>query len=316
MLQQTQAATVGPYFERFLTTFPTLQSLAKATAHDVLKHWEGLGYYRRALQLHAAAKRVVDEHAGTIPEHPDELAALPGIGRYTAGAIASIAFDSRAPILEANTERLYCRLLAWPGDPTSTESRQRLWRFAEDLLPVSGSGELNQALMDVGATVCTPRQPACERCPAELLCAARRLGLENSLPVAKSKPMIERVSEAAVVVMRRRSVLLRKCAAGERWAGLWDFLRFPLPAAARVKQHRQIAGSVRELAGIEIDSPEPLVTIKHTVTRFRITLEVFRADCRPGQRLSAALGELCWVDPQKLPEYALSRTARQIAELL
>ena len=165
MLQQTQVATVIGYFDRFLARFPTIEALARADEHEVLRLWEGLGYYRRARQLHRAARIIVAEHGGRFPRDPSIVRRLPGIGRYTAGAILSIAFDAREPILEANTLRLLSRLLCYDGDPRSPDGQRLLWAMAEALLPRRGSGRLNQALMELGSEVCTARSPRCEQCP-------------------------------------------------------------------------------------------------------------------------------------------------------
>ncbi|HOM18841.1 MAG TPA: A/G-specific adenine glycosylase, partial [Thermoguttaceae bacterium] len=173
MLQQTQAPTVVRYFERFLAAFPTVHALAQADQAAVLRLWEGLGYYRRAVQLHEAARKIVSEFGGQFPQTLDELLQLPGIGRYTAGAILSIAFDQRQPILEANTLRLWARLLAYP-EPTGSASAQRLfWQMAEWVLPHRQVGRFNQALMELGSTVCLPRQPRCPECPVSRFCLAR-----------------------------------------------------------------------------------------------------------------------------------------------
>src|SRR5262249_34111203 len=172
MLQQTQVATVRDYFERFMRTYPDVESLAAADETDVLRLWEGLGYYRRARQLHAAAKKVVAEFGDEFPSNPDALQKLPGIGRYTAGAIASIAFDRRAAILEANTIRLLSRLIAYRGNPHSQVGQRPLWRVAEEILPQARVAEFNQALMEVGSLICTPSEPKCPECPLSVVCAA------------------------------------------------------------------------------------------------------------------------------------------------
>ena len=171
MLQQTQVGTVVSYFDRFLAAFPTIEALAAADEQDVLRLWEGLGYYRRARQLHKAAKIIVAEHAGNFPRNPEIVRRLPGIGRYTAGAILSIAFDARQPILEANTLRLLSRLLAYDGDPRSTEGQRLLWAMAEAVLPRRGSGRMNQALMELGSEVCAARRRGVKIAPSPR-CAA------------------------------------------------------------------------------------------------------------------------------------------------
>ena len=169
MLQQTQVVTVIGYFERFLAAFPSIADLAAADEQQVLRLWEGLGYYRRARQLHAAARVIVAEHQGRFPRDPEQIRALPGIGRYTAGAIASIGWDAREPILEANTIRVFSRLLAYRGDPQKNAGQQRLWEFAAGVLPKKDTGLFNQALMELGSEICTPRGPLCDQCPVRTL---------------------------------------------------------------------------------------------------------------------------------------------------
>jgi len=229
MLQQTQAPTVVRYFERFLAVFPTLQSLAQAELAEVLRLWEGLGYYRRAMQLHEAARKIVRDFGGRFPQTLEELLQLPGIGRYTAGAILSIAFDQRQPILEANTTRLWARLLAY-SEPADSAAAQRLfWQMAEWILPRRQVGRLNQALMELGSTVCLPHKPRCGECPVSRFCLARQQGLPETIPRQRAKPAVEFYQEAALIVRRNDQVLLRRIPEGQRWAGLWDFPRFPLP---------------------------------------------------------------------------------------
>ncbi len=316
MLQQTQVATVVPYYERFVASFPDVARLAAADEHDVLRHWEGLGYYRRARQLHRAARQIVADHAGTFPSDLAQVRSLAGIGRYTAGAIVSIAFDTPAPILEANTLRLYSRLLGFRGNTANRDGQALLWRFAELLPPRTGAGTLNQALMELGSQVCTPRMPRCEVCPVSVLCAARRLGLQNEIPAARMKPKVESVREAAVVVWRGDKVLLRQHAADERWAGLWDFPRFAFAHSSPADRDRILAAGVLRLCGICVEPGEPLATIKHGVTRFRITLECFQARHRTGRLQAAGGARLKWVRPAGLADHALSMTARRIARLL
>lgn len=313
MLQQTQVATVSDYFPRFLAAFPTIESLAAAPEEQVLRLWEGLGYYRRARQLHQAAKVIVAEHGGRFPSEVETARALPGIGRYTAGAILSIAFDQRQPILEANTVRLLSRLLAYRGDPRSKSGENLLWQLAEELLPRSGSSQFNQALMELGSLVCTPRSPACESCPMRSLCPTHRQGLQEVIPQARGKPRIEQVCEVLLVVRDRDRILLRRRRADERWAGLWDFPRFGVAS-----DNGSIADEViRKLAaetGVTAEIGQPLTIIKHGVTRFRITLDCRWADClsKP-QRLPPAVR---WLRPRQLAEYPLSMTGRKVARLL
>jgi A/G-specific adenine glycosylase len=315
MLQQTQVETVKPYFQRFLAALPTIQALAGADERQVLRLWEGLGYYRRARQLHKAARLIVAEHDGRFPTDPQAVRELPGIGRYTAGAILSIAFDQRLPILEANTVRLFSRLLAFQGDTASSAGQRLLWSAAEAVLPARAVGRFNQALMELGSRVCVPRQPACETCPAMGLCHAQLRGLVNEVPRSKPRVQFEDVSEAAVLVRRRGRVLLIQWPEGRRWAGLWDFPRFALAGTKEAEIHRELVANVRRLTGVTILPGEHRKTLRHGVTRFRITLA-----CYDGNYVSHNGGGdglvQKWVRPAELEHYPLSSTGRKLAKLL
>ncbi|MCB9874628.1 MAG: A/G-specific adenine glycosylase [Planctomycetaceae bacterium] len=313
MLQQTQVVTVIPYFERFIAKFPTISSLATAHEDEVLRMWEGLGYYRRARQLHKAARVIVDEHDGVFPRDAVSVKALPGIGRYTAGAILSIAFEAREPILEANTIRVFSRLIAYRHDTTSTEGQRVLWAVAEDWLPRKRIGDFNQAMMELGSEICTPRAPLCHECPVAMLCPTRAEGLQDIIPAAKKKTKYEDVVEACVVVRRNGKVLLRRCEEGERWAGLWDFPRLASNAENDAGRSRELCEGVRTLTGYDVAIGDHFKTIKHAVTRFRITLKCFEATHLSGRKKG---GEFAWVPPTRLETYALSVTGRKVANAI
>jgi A/G-specific adenine glycosylase len=315
MLQQTQVATVRPYFERFLARFPTIAALAEAQEQDVLRLWEGLGYYRRARQLHQAAKAIVAEHGGLFPRDPQAARRLPGIGRYTAGAILSIAFDLRQPILEANTLRLFSRLLAYRGEPTSGEGQRLLWAVAETVLPQRETGTFNQALMELGSEVCQVRAPRCEDCPVALLCRARAQGLQATIPPPKRKPVAVDRHEVAVLVHRRGRVLLVRCPEGARWTGLWDFPRFAVNSEEEPTLRKELVTLVRQQTGVTIQLNRRLTTLKHGVTRFRITLDCYSASY-VAQAASAQAVEMRWLKPEELAEYPLCTSGRKLSRLL
>ncbi len=313
MLQQTQVITVIDYYHRFLAAFPTLTSLAEADEQQVLRLWEGLGYYRRARQLHQAAQRIVRDHNGQLPRDVAALRSLPGVGRYTAGAIASIAWDAREPILEANTIRVFSRLLAYREDPTRSAGQALLWQFSEALLPERHVGTFNQALMELGSRICTPRAPRCDACPVRRLCPTREAGLQESIPVAKAKTVYAAVQEAAVVIRRGPLVLLLQRGADQRWPGLWDFPRFPSAERPSVACQQTLQEQVRVLTGLHVELGRPLATIKHGVTRFRITLV-----CHEARHIAGRLRgqRFRWVRPGKLEDYPLSVTGRKISRLI
>jgi A/G-specific adenine glycosylase len=312
MLQQTQVETVKPYFARFVRAFPTVEKLAAAEESEVLRLWEGLGYYRRARSLHAAAKRIVSEFGGQFPHDVKALQTLPGIGRYTAGAIASIAFNERVPILEANTVRLLARLMAYRDDPTKTAGQALLWATAEELLPQKRTSMFNQALMELGALVCVPGKPDCERCPVTAHCGAFRAGLQNELPCPTRKQQFLAVREAAVVIRKNGRVLLRQCQPNERWAGLWDFVRFEIAGETQLAVHHELQAKTRDLTGLVIELGPLVATIKHGVTRYRITLECYTARHVAG-RINSRQTHLRWVRPGELGDYPLSTTGRKLA---
>ncbi len=314
MLQQTQAATVVPYYLRFIAAFGDVKALSAASEDKVLRLWEGLGYYRRARQLHAAAARIVREHGGRFPRDVQSALSLPGVGRYTAGAVLSIAYDAREPILEANTVRLLSRLLAYRGDPTGADGEQLLWAAAAALLPRTRVGRFNQALMELGSQVCLPRRPRCEDCPVAALCPTRAAGLQDVIPRAKAPPRVTAVREAAVVVRRRGKVLLLYGHGSGRWAGLWDFPRFQLDARRGSKLREELIAKVAELAGVVIAPGERLLRLKHSVTRYRITLDCYDAACVTYRGRVSRRQQ--WLKPSELNEYPLHATARKLGDFL
>jgi len=313
MLQQTTVAAVKPYFERLLAALPTIQALAAADEQQVLRLWEGLGYYRRARGLHSTAKKIVGDYGGEFPRNVPTLMTLPGVGRYTAGAVASISFDVRAPILEANTIRLLSRIVGYRDDPAKSVGQRQLWQTAEDLLPQREAARFNQAMMELGSLVCTPTAPRCGECPVASHCTAFALGLQEVIPRSAKPPATTDVREAAVVVRKNGSVLMRQCAAGERWAGLWDFPRFPIEAEGPLFVGEELAAKVRAQTGVTINAAAHIQTLKHGVTRFRITLDCYEARPVGGRVRSTAARPVRWVRVANLSELPLSVTGRKLA---
>ncbi|MFN3190898.1 MAG: A/G-specific adenine glycosylase [Aureliella sp.] len=309
MLQQTQVATVLGYYSRFLEAFPTVRDLADADEQSVLKLWEGLGYYRRARQLHAAAKVVRDEHGGHFPTEFEAIRKLPGIGRYTAGAIASFAFNERAPILEANTIRLFSRLVALRSDPKTKSAQEDLWQFAEDILPNRSArrdarvfAELNQAVMELGSRVCKPDTPECSECPLESLCPTHSQGLQAEIPLRKQKAKPIELNHFLWIVRRRDEFLFRQNPEGEWWQGLWDFprertdLRLPAKSSRKLRlTKKQLAAAetaFEVLTGLRGEVTGVNSEFKHGVTKYRI-----RVLC-----LEATLSEAVDSDLLQLPK--------------
>lgn len=326
MLQQTQVATVIDYYTRFLRRFPNVRSLAEAPEQEVLTQWSGLGYYRRARQMHAAAQQIVGQHAGHFPQSIDGLLSLPGIGRYTAGAIASFAYGIRAPILEANTVRFFSRLIGLREDPKTATSQSQLWSFAERILPKAGEqvGLVNQAVMELGSLICTPKQPECAACPVQRFCVAHRAGIQTEIPLRAARPIFTPLHHALVVVQRSGKTLMRQNPADGWWAGLWDFPRIDLTELGwhaefeRIshKPSRQIdlvRSGMRQRLGLELREAktEYLKSMRHGVTRYRIALHCYRAQVKTAAQL-ASTHNWNWVDLELEPDLPLTSTAHKL----
>ena len=309
MLQQTQVERVRHYFSRFLDRFPTVESLAAAPEHDVLRLWEGLGYYRRARQLHAAARMIVTEHAGRFPQDVAGLRGLPGVGRYTAAAIASIALGLPEPIVEANSRRVIARLAGHAAPLDGPGGDEPIWAIAATLVPTRDAGRFNQALMDLGALVCLPDRPLCGSCPLAADCAARRTGRTAEIPARSARRAATRLRETAVVIGRAGRVLVVRRGPGEWWEGLWDFPRVPSTARGAA---RAIAADAA-LGPLACAVPRRLATLRHSVTHHRIELDVVAcAAARPGR---AARGRR-WIGIAALQRLAMTAPGRRIARLL
>lgn len=316
MLQQTQVATVRNYYDRFIKSFPTVSELAAADESHVLKLWEGLGYYRRARQMHAAAKTIVELHDGEFPIDFESILSLPGIGRYTAGAILSISHDQRLPILEGNTIRLFARLAKMRSDPRTTPNQKILWRFSESLLPRKRCGDFNQALMELGSEVCHPKRPKCLACPISDLCPTAIQGLQEQIPVSTKTMKYEDINEAVVVVRKGNKFLIRQCGPGERWENLWDFPRYCIERTIGPDQLCiLLSEKLKQQTGLTAVVHRSTRQIKHAVTRFRITLDCCPANNVKG-RLKRSPEVLKWMTIKEIQQAPMSVTGRKIAESL
>ena len=321
MLQQTRVETVIRYFEKWMRLFPTVHDLAAASEREVLNAWEGLGYYRRAGNLHKAAKIVVEKHNGEIPRNLDELSKLPGIGRYTVGAIASIAFDMNVPALDGNIKRVYARLFDI-SEPVDTQKGEKiLWDLAEKYLPKEQAGDYNQALMDLGATICIPKNPRCLICPLMKLCEARQHGTQTLRPVKSLKKSVPHHIHAAGVILKRGRVLLAKRPSKGLLGGMWEFPN------GRVSPNGSAAGiQLEELAQVlktgynlrlrvnrrSVQGIEPLGMIQHGYTHFKVSVYVYRCELKSDSQSKY----LKWVLLGDLEKYPMGRIDRQISNLL
>ncbi|MDX2141023.1 MAG: A/G-specific adenine glycosylase [Chloroflexota bacterium] len=317
MLQQTQIETVKPYYARFLAAYPTVQALAAAPLDAVLKLWEGLGYYSRARNLHRAAQQVVNDYAGVFPSTVEGLLTLPGIGRYTAGAIASIAFGERAPVLDGNVIRVFARLDDLADDVTRPATLAALWSVAEARLPHARAGDYNQALMDLGRLVCVPRSPRCAECPVRSHCRAYANGTQSQRPVKVTKAKTPHYDVAAGMIWNARGeLLIAQRPLDGLLGGLWEF-----PGGKREGDETLLACLRRELReelAIEVEVGELFVVVPHTFTHFRITLHAFT--CRYIETSSAPqaldVRDWAWVLPEQLDAYSFGKADRQVIAAL
>ncbi len=320
MLQQTQVKTVLPYWSRWMKTLPDIKSLARARPGKVLKLWEGLGYYTRAHNLQKAAQEICEKHGGKFPRDFNDILALPGIGRYTAGAIASIAFNEPKPILDGNVIRVLCRVFGIEKNPREKTTSAQLWQLAESLvalaakLPSTGlslvtrhSSLLNQSLMELGALVCTPRSPKCETCPIKKRCVALRGNRVGQLPNLGKRIMTTNRHFVALVISKRGKFLVRRRPARVVNAHLWEF--------PNLETHEtNLHGAAREILGFNSIPLQPFCSIKHSITRFRISLQVFRVELNGSPKKSLFRGR--WCSLKELEQLSFPSAHRKILEKL
>jgi len=308
MLQQTRVETVVRYYERWLERFPTLAALADAPLDDVLKAWEGLGYYSRARNFHSAVREVQARHGGEVPDDPAAFGALPGVGRYTEGAVMSIAFGRPAPIVDGNVRRVFAR---WTDDPDPSVTE--LWAMAARLAPGRAPGELNQALMELGATVCTPRKPRCGVCPARGRCRARLAGTQEERPAPKQAKPLPHEDTAVAVVERDGRLLLVRRPVDARLGGMWAF-----PCTVRHRGESVGAAAeraVREGVGLTVRSGAEIGAVRHVFTHVRVTYHAVRCTSSEGDPLPLRYDAWAWVEPDEVRDYALPVAQQRIAAL-
>jgi len=306
MLQQTPVVTVIPYFQRFMRRFPTPADLAAAHQREVLRLWQGLGYYARARYLHGAACRIVADFQGRIPESVADLRRLPGVGRYTAGAVASIAYDLRAPILDGNVARVLCRLNKIRVAPQRCSTQ--LWLLAEEILPAQRAGDFNSALMDLGATICTARSPRCDICPVRRFCEAAAAGVQEQIPLPRKRIDTPLLRRWTLCVNRNGRWLLEQRPASGRWAGMWQFVT--VEAGRRGKPDCAALG--RRLA-IRIRDLRPIGQVRQALTHRRYVFDVYTGVADGAQKSHSTRR---WVKLSELDAYPLPRTHVRIAQIL
>jgi A/G-specific adenine glycosylase len=313
MLQQTRVETVIPYFERWMSRFPTIFALAEAELGDALKCWEGLGYYARCRNLHRAARQVVQERGGQFPDTRKELLDLPGIGPYTVGAILSLAYDKDAAVLDGNVRRVLSRLFALEDKPP--RDQRRLWELAEWLLPAGRAGPFNEALMDLGATLCSPKRPRCPHCPLNGICRAYALGDPEGYPPPKQRAPTPHYDVTAGVIWRDEHVLIAQRPLDGLLGGLWEF------PGGKQQEDESLAEclqrELREELGIEVDVGQQLTVVRHAYTHFRVTVYAFECRYRSDHEPHALqVQDWRWVSLDQLDDYAFPVVDRRIIATL
>jgi A/G-specific adenine glycosylase len=306
MLQQTQVATVIPYYEKFLRSFPTISRLAKAPFSKVLKTWEGLGYYSRARNLHRASQIVANHFGGRVPDNLRDLVSLPGIGRSTAGAILSFAYNREAPILDGNVKRVLCRLFAISGNPVRGKTEGLLWGISESLIPKGHSNPFNQALMDLGSMFCTPMNPKCSHCPLRSLCKGYISGKPEGYPPRTIRKTVPHITAISAVIQKDGKVLLNKRPLKGLLGGLWEFPNWKIEDEKRLRLRNYIN---REM-GLNVKVKEFIGTFQQTYSHFKLTLQVFNCKHLSGK------GKGEWVPIRNLPLLPMSRIDRRIAQTI
>ena len=307
MLQQTQVATVIPYYERFLAAFPDVRALADASEDRVLEHWSGLGYYRRAHHLHAAAKAIVATHGGKFPRDAETLASLPGIGRTTAAAIAVFAFGTPAAILDGNVKRVLARHRGIDGFPGAPAIEKEMWRVAESLLPRSDVERYTQALMDLGATICTRTAPRCDACPVARDCVAKKEGRIDELPSPRPRKALPERAVRVLVIERAGTILFEKRPSVGIWGGLWS-----LP---EVSVDADPVGHCRTRFAARVAAGEELASIEHGFTHFRLTILPQRMAVKSWPPRAEAPG-LLWLTRDDAHSAALPAPIRKLMRLV
>jgi A/G-specific adenine glycosylase len=290
MLQQTQVATVIPYYHKWLRTIPNFASLARASENEVLREWQGLGYYGRAQNLHATAKTVMDRHGGNFPPEIEQMRQLSGIGKYTAHAVASFAFDQSVPIVEANTARVLARLFNFRESIDSNAGRKTLWQYAARLLPKSDAAIFNSALLDLGALICVARKPKCDACPVESFCCARN---PAALPVRNSRPETKQLIEMHSLIVRRGRILLEQ--SRHRWRGMWILPPLVIDCLKQWRLQRR-----------------PVYESVFPFTHYRVTLSVYRRAApkriAPGQQWFGSIEQVAMPSPHRRAAQSLIQT--------
>jgi A/G-specific adenine glycosylase len=315
MLQQTRVETVIPYYYKWLDKFPSINEVAQASLQEVLLTWEGLGYYGRARRIHEAAQYIISKHNGFLPSDIGKLKLVPGIGSYTAGAIASIAFHLDEPTLDGNIRRIYCRLFNIEEPQKSKEAEKKLWQISRDHLPPGYAGQYNQALMDLGATICTAKKPTCSQCPIGLHCQAKILGIQDQRPIKLERKQVPHFLVSAAIISFQNKVLIALRPKEGLLGGLWEF-----PGGKKREGETFADCLVREIQeelGIMVRVGESMGIFKHAYTHFRITLHAFHCSLADnGNPTALGVQDWRWVRISDLNLYPMGKIDRMISKQL
>lgn len=312
MLQQTRVETVVDYYTRFMLAFPTIHSLARAREDAVLKCWEGLGYYSRALNLHRAAKTIVNRYHGRFPNSLDELMRLPGVGRYTAGAIASIAFGITAPVLDGNVKRVLARIYAIEDSIDASSATNRLWELAGNLVSPDSPGDFNQSLMELGARVCLPKSPLCRECPIQPQCESYRLNLQTVIPQRKPKKKVPHYEVVAAAIYKNGRYLLGKRPPGGMLGGLWEF---PGGKIENGETHEQaLVREIHEEMGIGIEVGPHIATVHHAYSHYTVSLHLYRCTHTSGSPRTIYHSAVKWVPRSQFERYTFPTANHKLIE--
>jgi A/G-specific adenine glycosylase len=315
MLQQTRVDQVIPYFERFMERFPTLESLAAASQDEVLKAWEGLGYYSRARNMHAAAKQIMQEQDGLFPNTANEILALPGIGPYTTAAIGSLAFNLDLAVLDGNVIRVLTRLYAYPKDTCTTAAKKELQQIADDLLVHGDAGRCNEAFMELGATLCTPRSPQCTACPLATICLAHMEGAPENYPVKAPKKKVPHIVVGAAVTRKPSGeILIAQRRDQDMLGGLWEFPGGKQEIGETIQQC--IIRELQEELGITVKIDAFLITVKHAYSHFTMDMHTFYSQIISGAPKALHCKDFKWADLNELRQHPFSKADLKVIEAL
>jgi A/G-specific adenine glycosylase len=311
MLQQTRVDTVIPYFQRWMGCFPSVESLAHASEEDVLNAWEGLGYYTRARNLRKAAHLLCEKFQGILPQSMQELRALPGIGQYTAAAIASMAFGQNEAVVDGNVKRVLARVFNLEFDANTPDGESAFWRFARELLPAGSAGDYNQAIMDFGATLCTPRAPLCGKCPIASTCKSNLLGIQTQRPVLREKkPVPHHLVCAAVLIVENKALIARRPSRG-LLGGMWEFPGGKVEPGETKPQ--ALEREIFEELGTHVNVGDELGKYRHAYTHFRITLHAFFCTLNGEEPRALDASEIRWVPIPDLVKFPMGKVDRLIS---